>query len=137
MMPIVFHLSPVEEGIRNAAAGLAAGPLQAAKKIYMQYQQHTERFQSTRPIYHQAVAGVLIKSQIPPHLGGAGGSLIKATVLVEDMYRVEPASLLTVFSTGLGLKPVNLIAKPEHKEFLAPFLSGKLLRIISRIALQV
>ena len=124
-MPIDFHLSPVEEGIRMAAAGFAAGPLKDAKKTYMQYQQHTERFQSTRPIYHQAVAGGLIKGQIPPHLGGVGGSLIEAAILVEEMYRVEPAASLTIFSTGLGLTPMNLTGKPEHKEFLAPFLSGE------------
>ena len=124
-MPVDFHLSQPEEGIRKAAAGFAAGPLQAAKKTYMQYQHHHERFQSTRPIYHQAVAGGLIKGQIPPHLGGAGGSLVEAALLVEEMYRVEPAASLTIFSTGLGLTPINLTGKPEHKEFLEPFLSGQ------------
>lgn len=91
----------------------------------MKYQHHTERFQATRPIYHQAVAGGLIKGQIPPHLGGSGGSLIEAAILVEEMYSVEPAASLTIFSTGLGLTPMNLTGKPEHKEFLAPFLSGE------------
>ena len=124
-MPVDFHLSPSEEGIRNAAAGFAAGPLKDAKRTYMQYQHHHERFQSTRPIYHQAVAGGLIKGQIPPHLGGAGGSLVEAALLVEEMYRVEPAASLTIFSTGLGLTPMNLTGKPEHKEFLEPFLSGQ------------
>lgn len=124
-MPVDFHLSPSEEGIRKAAAGFAAGPLTDAKKMYMQYQHHHERFQSTRPIYHQAVAGGLIKGQIPPHLGGAGGSLLEAVLLVEEMYRVEPAASLTIFSTGLGLTPMNLTGKPEHKEFLEPFLSGE------------
>lgn len=124
-MPVDFHLSTAEEGIRNAAAAFAAGPLKDAKKIYMQYQHHHERFQSTRPIYHQAVAGGLIKGQIPPSLGGAGGSLIEAAILVEEMYSVEPAASLTIFSTGLGLTPMNLTGKPEHKEFLEPFLSGQ------------
>ena len=125
IMPVDFHLSPPEDGIRKAAAGFAAGPLKDAKKTYMQYQHHHERFQSTRPIYHQAVAGGLIKGQIPPHLGGAGGSLMEAVLLVEEMYRVEPAASLTIFSTGLGLTPMNLTGKPEHKEFLEPFLSGQ------------
>jgi len=123
-MPISFQLSPTEDGIRKAAAAFAAGPLQQAKKTYMKYQHHHERFQSTRPIYHQAVAGGLIKGQIPPHLGGTGGSLVEAVILVEEMYSVEPATSLTIFSTGLGLTPMNLAAKPEHKEFLEPFLSG-------------
>lgn len=124
-MPVDFHLSSAEEGIRKAAAGFAAGPLKDAKRTYMVYQNHHERFQSTRPIYRQAVAGGLIKGQIPRHLGGAGGSLIEAVLLVEEMYRVEPAVSLTIFSTGLGLTPMNLTGKPEHKEFLEPFLSGE------------
>ena len=125
IMPVDFHLSPAEEGIRAAAAAFAAGPLKEAKKTYMKYQQHHERFQSTRPIYRQAVAGGLIKGQVPPHLGGTGGSLVEAAILVEEMYAVEPAASLTIFSTGLGLTPMNLTGKPEHKKFLEPFLSGE------------
>lgn len=149
-MPIDFHLSPPEEGIRQAAAGFSAGPLKDAKQTYMQYQHHHERFQSTRPIYHQAVAGGLIKGLIPPHLGGTGGSLVEAVLLVEEMYRVEPAASLTIFSTGLGLTPLNLTGTPELKEFLMPFLKGEgsrwrvwyfrsrgVLQIGSRRALQV
>ena len=124
-MPVDFHLSSSEKGIQQAAAGFATGPLKDAKKTYLQYHDHHERFQSTRPIYRQAVAGGLIRGQIPTHLGGAGGSLIEAALLVEEMYRVEPATSLTIFSTGLGLTPMNLTGKPEHKEFLAPFLSGE------------
>lgn len=37
----------------------------------------------------------------------------------------EPAVSLTIFSTGLGLTPMNLTGKPEHQGFLAPFLSGE------------
>ena len=122
-MPIDFHLSPAEDGIRKAASAFVTGPLKDAKKTYMQYQHHHERFQSMRPIYHQAVAGGLLVGQITPHLGGAGGTLIEAAILVEELYRFEPTASLTIFSTGLGLTPLNLTAKPEHKEFLAPFLS--------------
>ena len=122
-MPIDFHLSPAEEGIRKAASVFVSGPLKDAKKTYMQYQHHHERFQSMRPIYHQAVEGGLIVGQIAPHLGGAGGTLIEAAILVEELYRFEPTASLTLFSTGLGLTPLNLTAKPEHKEFLKPFLS--------------
>lgn len=121
-MPIDFHLSETEEGVRKAAAGFAAGPLKDARKTYMQYQHYHERFQATRPIYSQAVAGGLIKGQIPPHLGGIGGTLVEAAILVEEMYSVEPSASLTIFSTGLGLTPLNLTGKPEHKEFLEPFL---------------
>ena len=124
-MPVDFNLSPTEEGVRKAAASFAASSLKDARKMYMKYQQHTERFQSTRPIYHQAVVGGLIQGRIPPHLGGTGGTLIETAILVEEMYTVEPAVSLTIFSTGLGLMTMNLASKPEHKEFLAPFLSGE------------
>ena len=124
-MPVDFHLSPAEAGIRKAAAGFAAGPLKDAKKTYSEYVQHSKRFQSTRPIYRQAVAGGLIKGQLPPPLGGTGGTLVEAAILVEEMYCVEPSASLTIFSTGLGLLPMIFASKPEHKEFLAPFLSGE------------
>jgi len=122
-MPVDFHLSSTEDGIRKAAAGFAAGPLKEARRTYMQYQHNHERFQSTRPVYRQAVAGGLIKGQIPPHLGGTGGTLVEAAILVEEMYSVEPSMSLTIFATGLGLTPLTLTGKPEHKEFLEPFLN--------------
>ena len=51
--------------------------------------------------------------------------MIESAILVEEMYRVEPSASLTIFSTRLGLLPMNLTGKPEHKEFLEPFLSGQ------------
>ena len=51
--------------------------------------------------------------------------MIEAAILVEEMYSVEPSASLTIFATGLGLTPLNLTGKPEHREFLEPFLSGK------------
>lgn len=124
-MPIDFQLSPSEQGIRTAAAGFAATALKDARKSYMRYSKQDERFQSTRPIYRAAVEAGLIKGQVPAALGGAGGSLVEAAILVEEMYAVEPAASLTIFATGLGLTPLVLTQKPEHREFLEPFLSGK------------
>ena len=91
----------------------------------MKLQHHHERFQATRPVYREAVAAGLIKGQIPPHLGGTGGSLLEAAIMVEEMYAVEPSAALTIFGTGLGLTPINLTGKPEHERYLAPFLSGE------------
>ena len=124
-MPVDFQLSPSEEHIRNAAAGFAATVLKGARKDYLKYTEMHERFQSTRPIYSTAVQGGLIKGQVPRQLGGTGGSLVEAAILVEEMYAVEPSASLTIFATGLGLTPLVLTGKPEHKEFLEPFLSGK------------
>ena len=124
-MPISFNLSPKEEAIRQAAAAFASGPLKDARRTYMKHQSHAARFQSTRPIYRQAVAGGLVKGQIPPHLGGTGGTLTEAAILVEEMSAVETSASLTIFATGLGLTPLNLTGKPEFQEFLEPFLSGE------------
>lgn len=124
-MPVDFQLSPGEAGIRNAAAGFSAACLKDAKKEYSKFTENHQRFQATKHIYEKAVAGGLIKGQVPVQLGGSGGSLVEAAILVEEMYSVEPAASLTIFATGLGLTPLVLTGKPEHKEFLEPFLNGK------------
>ena len=126
-MPINSHLSPTEHAIHRAAKTFASGPLKSARQTYTQHTSPAARFQSTRPIYRQAIATGLIKGQIPPHLGGTGGSLTEAAILVEELYAVEPSASLTIFATGLGLTPLNLVAK-KPEEFgwvLEPFLSGE------------
>lgn len=124
-MTIDFHLGATEASIREAAAGFAQSMLKPSRAEYMAHTAHHERFQATRPTYEAAVAGGLIKGQITPSLGGTGGTLIEAAIMVEECYAVEPSSALTIFATGLGLTPLNLTQKPEHREFLAPFLSGE------------
>jgi len=125
-MPIDFQLSPSEENIRKAAAAFAAGPLKDARKTYLQHTTNESRFQSTRPLYSQAVTAGLIKGQITPRLGGHGGSLTEEAILAEEMYSVEPSASLTIFATGLGLTPLNMVGKKEEfEEFLEPFLKGE------------
>ncbi|KAF7901405.1 hypothetical protein EAF00_003626 [Botryotinia globosa] len=123
-MPIDFQLSASEDGIRKHAAAFAAGPLKDIKKVYSA-EKDEQQFQSLKPFYADATAGGMIKGLIGPHIGGAGGSLTEATILVEEMYAVDPSASLTIFATGLGLTPLNLVGKEEHKEFLEPFLNGK------------
>ncbi|KAI1386141.1 acyl-CoA dehydrogenase NM domain-like protein [Hypoxylon trugodes] len=124
-MPIDFHLSLSEAGIRTAAAGFAQQVLKPSRAEYLKYNQSHERFQATQPTYAAATKGGLIKGQVSPRLGGSGGSLIEAAIMVEECYAVEPSTALTIFATGLGLTPLNIAGKPEHAEFLAPFLSGE------------
>ncbi|GKU07296.1 acyl- dehydrogenase protein [Fusarium langsethiae] len=123
-MPISFHLSDTEAGIRAAAAGFAENVLKPARTQYLAHTAHHERFQATKPAYEAGVAGGLIKGQITPAMGGVGGSLVEAAIMVEECYSVEPSAALTIFATGLGLTPLNILQKPETKEFLEPFLSG-------------
>ncbi|KAB8301472.1 hypothetical protein EYC80_003332 [Monilinia laxa] len=123
-MPINFQLSASEDGTRKHAAAFAAGPLKDIKNIYSA-KKDEQQFQALEPFYGGATAGGMIKGLVAPHLGGAGGSLVEATILVEEMYAVDPSASLTIFATGLGLTPLNLAGKEQHKEFLEPFLSGK------------
>ena len=59
-------------------------------------------------------------------LGGYGGTVLSATLLVEEMYKHDRSLSLTIFGTGLGLTPLLLGGTPEqHKEFLEPFLNGE------------
>ncbi|KAK3329235.1 acyl-CoA dehydrogenase/oxidase [Apodospora peruviana] len=124
-MPVDFRLGPTEAGTRTAAAGFAQHVLKPARAEYMKHEHHHERFQATQPAYAAGVKGGLLKGQISPAHGGAAGSLVEAAVMVEECYAVEPSAALTIFATGLGLTPLNIAAKPEHAEFLAPFLSGE------------
>ncbi|KAI5865918.1 acyl-CoA dehydrogenase domain-containing protein [Durotheca rogersii] len=123
-MPIDFQLSTSEAGTRAAAAAFAEKVLRPSRSLYAKLPTQRERFQATRPVYEAAAASGLVKGQIRPELGGSGGSLVEAAILVEECYTVEPSASLTVFATGLGLSPLNIVQKPELKEFLAPFLSG-------------
>ncbi|KAK4184311.1 acyl-CoA dehydrogenase/oxidase [Podospora australis] len=124
-MPVDFHLGPSEAGTRAAAAGFAQHVLKPAKAEYLKHDSCHERFQATQPTYAVAVKGGLLKGQISPAHGGSGGSLVEAAIMVEECYAVEPSAALTIFATGLGLTPLNIAGKPEHAEFLAPFLSGE------------
>ena len=74
-MPIDFHLSPSESGIRAAASGFAQHVLKPSRDVYLQHADHPSRFQATQPTYAAAVQGGLLKGQLSPALGGTAGSL--------------------------------------------------------------
>lgn len=130
---ISFNLSPSESATRTAAASLAQNILLPSRAQYLAYPatQPDKRFQATRPAYATATSAGLIKAQVSPLLGGNASSLVEASILVEECYAVEPSAALTIFATGLGLTPLNIVASQstaERKaglaEFLAPFLSA-------------
>ncbi|KAI1112401.1 acyl-CoA dehydrogenase domain-containing protein [Nemania sp. NC0429] len=125
-MPIDFHLSPSEAATRAAASAFAQDVLVRARATYAAHTSHKARFQATQPAYATAVAQGLIKAQVSPGLGGAAGSLTESALLVEEFYAVEPSAAITIFSTGLGLTPLNLVGDADgtKAEFLAPFLAG-------------
>jgi alkylation response protein AidB-like acyl-CoA dehydrogenase len=126
---IDFELSPEQLAIRNAIRGFAKANLTAARAVYEAQAnssaQWQDRFRSTRPIYAEAVKAGLIKAQIPKELGGAGGPLIEAALVVEEFYAVETSASLTILGTGLGLTPLIMAGSPEqHEKFFKPFLAG-------------
>lgn len=82
-MPIDFHLSSAESATRASAAAFAQNALRAARSEYLKQQGQHNRFQTQKPIYEATVKNGLVKNQISPPLGGNGGSLIEAVIMVE------------------------------------------------------
>ena len=126
---IDFELSPEQLALRSAVRGFAKANLKSARELYegraASSSQWQDRFRSTQPIYAEAVKAGLIKAQIPKELGGGGGPLIEAALVVEELYAVETSASLTILGTGLGLTPLIMGGSPEHqKKFFKPFLEG-------------
>ena len=126
---IGFELSPEQSATRSAVRGWARANLTTARSLYQgpgaSSAKWQDRFRSTQPIYAEAVKAGLIKAQIPTGLGGSGGSLLDASLVVEEFYAVETSASLTILGTGLGLTPLIMAGSPEqHKKFFKPFLEG-------------
>ncbi|RFU36272.1 hypothetical protein B7463_g120, partial [Scytalidium lignicola] len=126
---IDFELSPEQQAIRNASREFAARHLKGARSLYEPLGppngKWEDRFRSLEPLYREAVAAGLIKGQIPEPLGGSGGPLIGAVLMVEEFYAVETSASLIIFGTALGLLPLIIAGTPEqHAKFFRPFLEG-------------
>jgi alkylation response protein AidB-like acyl-CoA dehydrogenase len=115
---IDFTLTPAQNSLRLAAQYFAKNVLATAPGLYNAESTPDRKFQSTHPLYAQAVEGGLLKGQIPTQMGGTGGSLIDAAILVEELYSVECSASLTVLGTGLGLTPLILAGSPEQQKRL-------------------
>ncbi|KAK5732959.1 hypothetical protein LTR17_010092 [Elasticomyces elasticus] len=126
-----FDLSESQQGVRSAVQSFASTHLRNARSTYesagtQPNAEWSSRFRSTRPIYRAAVEAGLIKAQIPHPLGGNGGPLLEAALVVEEMYAVETSASLTILGTGLGLTPLFMAGTPHLQEqFLKRFLSGE------------
>ncbi|MCJ1390731.1 hypothetical protein MMC18_003592 [Xylographa bjoerkii] len=123
---IDFTLSPSQRTVLTTASTFASTVLVSASAAYSLPATQRARFLALRPFYHLAVQHGLLRAQMPPSLGGTGGSLLDAALLVETLYAVDTSVSLTIFSTGLGLSPLLMVGTEEQKEeFLKPFLSGE------------
>ncbi|RMZ86037.1 hypothetical protein DV737_g301, partial [Chaetothyriales sp. CBS 132003] len=125
---VSFELTPQQDAIRRGVSAFAKTHLANARSIYEPETPHAkweDRFRSTKPIYEAAVQAGLIKAQVPVQLGGTGGDLIDAAIVVEEMYTHETSASLSILATGLGLTPLVMAGTPElHEKFFKPFLSG-------------
>jgi len=126
---IDFELSPKQLAIRNGARSFANTHLKTARLLYEPlgppHGKWEDRFRSLEPLYREALTTGLIKAQIPIPLGGTGGPLIEAALVVEEFYAVETSASLAILGTGLGLTPLIMAGSPEqHETFLKPFLQG-------------
>ncbi len=83
------------------------------------------RFQSTKPILATATSMGLVKSLVPPPVGGTAGTLVDSIIITEELFAVEPSVSLTLLGIGLGLTPVFLGdfkgRENIRAEILAPF----------------
>lgn len=82
-MPIDFQLSRAESAGRDAAAWFAQDKLKPAREEYLKHTDQDKRFQAQQQVYQMAIENGLVKSQIASSLGGTGGSLIEAVLMVE------------------------------------------------------
>ena len=121
---IDFALSSEQIAVRSHVRQFAATNLANARSLYDPPVPHTkweDRFRSTKPIYAAAVQAGLIKAQIPAALGGMGGDLIDAAIVVEELYSVETSASLTILGTGLGLTPLVMAGDQQcRSDFLPP-----------------
>ena len=126
---IDFTLTPEQQQVRDHVRAFAKSHLSNARAIYDPVVPHVkweDRFRSLQPLYADAVKNGIIKAQIPVALGGIGGSLTDAAIVVEEMYAVETSASLTILGTGLGLTPLIMGGTQElHARFLGPFLDGE------------
>ena len=125
---IDFTLTSEQQAVRQNTRAFARNHLTNARSLYSPSPPHTkweDRFRSTKPIYAAAVSAGMIKAQIPAAIGGLGGDLVDAALVVEELYAHETSASLTILGTGLGLTPLILAGTLElQKKFLAPFLTG-------------
>lgn len=123
---IDFTLTEQQEQLRQNSATFKTQVLSRARGLYEKHSTQAARFQSTRPLYAEAVKYGMIRGQIPAALGGGAGLLVDAAIIVEEIYATDPSTALTVLGAGLGLTPLILAGTKEQQERLfKPFLSGE------------
>lgn len=123
---IDFTLSESQRQQRDGARAFAQKVLNGAHAVYSEKLDQKERFRSIRPYYRAAVAGGLIKGQVPIPMGGDCAALLDAAIVLEELYATDPSVTLTVAATGLGLTPLIMSGNEKlQRKFLEPFLKDE------------
>jgi nitroalkane oxidase len=143
---IDFVLTTAQQSLRGSVRLFANAYLVPARKVYedlpagkprkdtssngdhsdsVVFVNRTTRFQSTKPVLATATSIGLVKSLVPPDLGGSSGTLVDSIIIAEELFAVEPSISLTLLAIGLGLTPVFLGdfkgREDLRSEILAPF----------------
>ncbi|KAF5520222.1 Nitroalkane oxidase [Colletotrichum aenigma] len=125
---IDFTLSDSQRTARANAAAFASQLLHGAYASYTQLPNDgVTRFLSTKPLFETAVRAGVIRSLVPPHLGGTGGTLLESALVTEELFAVEPGVALNLLTDSLGLMPLIFSSADESlkKELVAPFLAAE------------
>ncbi|KAF5497048.1 Nitroalkane oxidase [Colletotrichum siamense] len=125
---IDFTLSDSQRTARTNAAAFASQLLHNAYASYTKLPNDgVTRFLSTKPLFETAVRAGVIKSLVPPHLGGTGGTLLESALVTEELFAVEPGIALNLLTDSLGLMPLIFSSADESlkKELVAPFLAAE------------
>ncbi|KAF6830868.1 acyl-CoA dehydrogenase [Colletotrichum plurivorum] len=125
---IDFTLSPSQLSARKAAAAFASTVLRGAHASYTSLPNDgRSRFLSTRPLLEAATRLGVVRTLVPPHLGGAGGTLLESALVTEELFAEEPGASLNLLTISLGLMPVFFSGVDEdvQRELAAPFLKGE------------
>ncbi|KAF9873103.1 acyl-CoA dehydrogenase [Colletotrichum karsti] len=125
---IDFTLSESQLAARKNAAAFASQLLRGAYESYTKLPNDgVSRFLSTKPLFETAVRAGIVKSLVPPHLGGTGGTLLESALVTEELFAVEPGVALNLLTDSLGLMPLVFSPADEalKRELVAPFLTGE------------
>ncbi|TDZ58281.1 Nitroalkane oxidase [Colletotrichum trifolii] len=125
---IDFALSSSQRAARDNAATCASQVLRGAYDAYTKLPNDGKsRFLSTKNLFEKATAAGVIKSLVPPHLGGTGGTLLEAALVTEELFAEEPGVALNILTISLGLMPVVFSGAGAElqRELAEPFLKGE------------
>lgn len=115
--------TPSKQRPNIKSAAFAKEVLVGFPQTYESLPTQFERFSALRPVYGGAVKRGLLRTLIHARYGGSG-SLLDASLFVEEACSVDINACPTLVTTSLGMGPLLLGgADTQRKDLLAPFLA--------------